>query len=271
MIYRFILPFFALFFAQLGQAQVLATVGETKITLEEFKQKYADIRKQAINVPEPEVFLEDLIRFEVGVQEAEKRNLRNDPIVKERFRQELYKALLEKSIGEKVSSNKVTETEMRNYYQKNPEMRLSHILIEFKVNATDSEKGIARQRASEILGEVRKSKRPFEDLVKLYSDDTLSKNTGGDVGYHSRVTISPLVYDVAQKMKVGDTSGLIETQYGFHIIKLTGRRAYAEANKRQIRAAVFDDKRKDVFDAFFKDLKSKYKIQTNKGLLSSVK
>ena len=246
---------------------VVAVVGTKQITVKEFNDKFNEVVKQTINPPTKELFLEDLIRYEVGVQEAVKRGIPEDPIVKERIRQEYYKGLIEKELGPKISEIKVNEKEMQDFYAKNPEIRTSHILIEFRQDATPEQRKIAENRAKEIFEEVKKSKRPFEELVGLYSDDVLSKRTGGDVGWQSRVTLVPMYYDTAMKMKVGEVKGLIETQYGFHIIKVTGRRGFADANKRQIRAAVFDEKRKELFDAYFAKLKKQYPLKENKGLL----
>src|SRR5690606_16462113 len=125
--------------------------------------------------PSKELFVEDLIRYEIGVQEAMKKGIQEDPIVKERIRQEIYKGLIEKELGKAVSEIKVTEKEMQAYYKKNPEIRTSHILIEFRPDATTEQKKAAKDRATEIYEEVRKSKRPFEELVGLYTDDVLSK------------------------------------------------------------------------------------------------
>lgn len=249
-----------------GQATV-AVVGNKAITLDEFNKKYNEVRSQTTNPPTRAQFLEDLIRYEVGLQEAEKRKLQNDPIVQERMRQELYKALLEKDLGEKVQKTNVTEKEMQTYYKSNPEIRTSHILIEVKPGATPEQRAEAKKRAGEILAEVKKSKRPFEELVKLYTDDPFTKQTGGDAGWGNRVTWVPSYYETAMKMKVGDISNLVETPFGFHIIKVTGRRAYENANKRTIRIAVFDEKRKDTFNDYFEKLKKNYKIQTNKKLV----
>lgn len=255
--------------------QVLAKVGNEEITLKEFQEKLNDIRRRAINPPTPEQFLEDLIRFEVGLQEAKKRKMENDPAVRQAINEELYKGLVERSIGEKVAAIKVSEKEMRRFYAKNPEIRTSHILISVKPNATPEEKATAKKRAEEIYAEVRKSKRPFADLVKLYTDDSLTKNNGGDLDYQSSValssTLSPNYYATALKMKMNEIRGLVETQYGFHIIKLTGRRSYEQANKQQLRTAVFDEKRKQIFDEFFNSLKKKYKIETNRKILSKLK
>lgn len=247
--------------------EVVATVGNKKITLEEFNKKYNEVRLSTINAPAKSVFLEDMVRYELGVQEAEKRKLEDDPIVKDRIRQEMYKVLLEKELGQKVQKMEVKDAEMKEFYKTNPELRTSHILISYKPGATEAQVAEAKKRATEILEEVKKSKRPFEELVRLYSDDPQSKQAGGDVGWQSRVTLVPAYYEAALSMKQGDVKGLIETQYGFHVVKLTGRHTYEEADKKQVRAAVFDQKRRAVFNEFFDKLKKGYSIKTNPELL----
>jgi parvulin-like peptidyl-prolyl isomerase len=262
----------ATFLSTTGFAQnkdaVVATIGAKKITLEDFNKRYNDVRAQTLNPPSRIQFLEDLVRYEVGLQEAEKKKIANDPLVQERIRQEVYKALLEKELGDRIQKIAVSEKEMKDFYAKNPEIRFSHILIGTKPESTSEQKEEARKRANEIYNEeVKKSKRPFEELVRLFSDDPLSKQSGGDVGWQSRVSVVPNVYEALLKMKDGEIRGLIETQFGFHIIKATGRRSYENANKRQLRVAVFDEKRKDVFNNYFDGVKKSYKITTNPGSL----
>ena len=249
------------------KGEVVAQVGKETITAEEFTKKFNEVKSQTMNPPTRDQFLEDLVRFEVGVQEAYKRGLDKDPIVIDRFRQEMYKALLEKDIGPRIQKIQVSDKEMQAWYKNNPELRTSHILIEYKPGATAAQIAEAKKRATEIMSEVNKSKRPFEELVKLYSDDALSKQAGGDVGWQSRVTLVPSYYDAIANMKVGEVKGLIETQFGFHIVKLTGRRSYENANKRQIRAAVFDEKRRQIFNDYFAKLKKSYSIKENKSAI----
>lgn len=245
----------------------VATINNKKISVEEFNKKYNMVRAQSLNPPTKAVFLEDLVRYEVGLLEAEKRKLGNDPLVQDRMRQELYKALLEKDLADKVNKIQVTDAEMKEWYKKNPQIRTSHILIEIKGDATSEQRAEAKKRAFEIFDEVKKSKRPFEELVRLYSDDPLSKQAGGDVGWQSPVTIMPHYYEAIASMKIGEIKGLIETQFGYHIVKLTGRRSYENADKSQIRIAVFDEKRKQVFNDYFDKLKKQYSIKTNSSLI----
>ncbi len=255
-------------FAQ-KDSDVVATVGSKKITLGEFNKKYKDITSQVLsNAPSKKVFLEDLVRYEMGLQEAKKRGLEKDAIVQDQMNQAMYKGLLEKELGQKVQEAKVSDEEMKAWYSKNPQIRVSTILIEVKPGATEAQREEAKKRANEILAEVKSSKRPFEELVRLYSDDTTTKNLGGDVGWQSRITLNGAYYEAANKLKLNEvTSNLVEVAFGFHIIKLTGKRTFEEAPKREIRMAVFDEKRRVLFDKFFAGLKKNYPVNVNSKLV----
>lgn len=254
--------------AQKKGDELVASIGNTKITLKDFNDKFNNATKMSVNPPPTKKqFLEELIRFEVGVQEAEKRNLDRDPIVRDAMRRELYKGLLEKELGMKVQNMPISEAEMAEHYKKNPEVRFSHILFELKANPTPEQRKEALDRATKILAEVKSSKRPFPELVKLYSDDPLSKQVGGDAGWQSRLTIVPQLYEAAQNAKVGEIKGLIESQFGYHIIKITERRSYDNASKRAVRLSVFEEKRKKIFDEYMEKLKKSYSIKSNPSVI----
>ncbi|MBT4760207.1 MAG: hypothetical protein HOO06_00795 [Bdellovibrionaceae bacterium] len=260
---------FVFLFAVTSMAQVVATVGKKKITLKEFKTKYRQ-SQELLNPPTAEQFLEDLIRFEVGLMEAKKKKVENSPEVQEAIRHQIYGYYIEKEIGSKVKDITITEKEMRKQYKKTPELRTSHIVINIKLNATKKERAIAKKRAQEIYSIVKKSKRAFKKLVNLYSDDTFTKAAGGDLGYQSMVTALPDYYNTALKMKIGQIKGLVETKYGFHILKLTGRRKFKDADRRQIKSIVFELKRKKIFDQLFSKTKRKYKVSKNKKLIRNL-
>ena len=261
------------FGALTARAQTLATVGQTKITVEEFKRRLAEVKGKVVAPPSPEEFLEDLIRFKMGLLEAERQKLAQDPMVKERFEQVLYNSLLEKELGPPVEKISVKEQDLKEFYKTNPELHLAHIVIDVKPDATDEERTIARKRAEANLDEIKKSKRPFEELVKLYSDDVPTKESGGDLGYQTRATLLPDIYDIAVKMKDGEIKGLIETKSGYHILKLIDRRNYDLADKRQIRTTLIDKKRQGLFDEYFAKLKRQpaFKVEINKEALKSVR
>ncbi len=249
-------------FAQ-EEKNVVATIGNRKITKDEFERRFKEVSTKTVNPPPRDLFLEDLVRYEVGVQEAQKRGLEKDPVVQERIRQVLYVDLVEKELGKKADDIDVTEKELQNFYSKNPEVRTSHILIELKTNANRKEKDAAKNRALKIYNEIKKSdKKPFEQLAKLYSDDVVSKKNGGDIGWHTSITLVPEYYQAAIRLNMNQTSALVETMYGYHIIKLTGKRSYQDADKVKLRAAVFEIKKKVMFDNLFNKLKAQYTIKT---------
>lgn len=242
---------------------VVAQVGNRTITLGEFNRKFNDVSK-SVNPPTRAAFLEELVRFELGLIEAEKNKIAQDPLVQERIEQELYKSQLEREIGKQISEIKISDKELENFYKKNPELRFSFILIEVKSGATASQRAEAKDRAEKILSEVRSSKRPFEELVKLYTDDTTSKPSGGDAGWHSRITLAPYsnIYENLTQMKLNEIRGLLETPFGFQIIKLTGQRSFENASRRNTRMAYIDERRKQLFDNYFERLKKIHPVKT---------
>jgi parvulin-like peptidyl-prolyl isomerase len=260
-------------FSHFALSQTVFSVGAAKVSVEDFKKRLNEYKTSTFNPPTADQLLEDWIRFEVGVQEADKEKLQNDPAVKERFRQVLYNALLEKTLGKKVETLPISESELKANYRNNPEVRLSHIFIEYPANATAEQRETAKKRAREIFDDVKKQMkagRTFEELAKLYSDDLSTKDNGGDMGVQTKVTLVPeSFYTAVAKMKIGEVNGLLESRQGFHIVKVTAKSSYDDADKRQIRAAVFDEKRAKLFNEYFDKLKKSYKIQVNKDALKA--
>lgn len=251
---------------------VLAVVNNKKITLKEFSKKYKEIKEEAFLVPSPEKFLEDLINYEIGVQEARKRKFNQSPLIKERMNQEIYKFFVEKSIGKKVENIKVSENEMLNYYKKNPLIHTRHILVEVPPEPNAKHLSEAKARAKKICAKIKDPQSDFQKAAKLYSDDPLTKFSGGDLGFRSRFTFShmPNFYNKAIKMKKGEIQCLVKTKYGYHTIKLINKMPYSRANKNQIKASVFDEKRAKIFLTFFKKLQSKHNIKKNLALIKKI-
>ena len=237
------------------------------LRFDEFNKRFDEVLKRSVNPPTKNEFLEEYLRYKVGLTEARKLGLHKDPIIQQVIDEAVYKLLLEKKLGKKTSAIRVSDKEMKSWYKRHPEIRTSHILIEVRKDATKKLRAEAKKRADEIYQEVRKSKRPFEELVKLYTDDPLTKPSGGDVGWQSKLTLYPTYYRAALKLKTNKLSGVVETPFGFHIIKLTGKKSFKEANKRQIRSGVFDEKRIKIFNDYFAKLKKQYKISVNKSLI----
>lgn len=104
------------------------------------------------------------------------------------------------------------------YY--NDRKRTSHILIKVDDSMDDAAKTAARQKAQDVLNQIKTGTLSFEDAVAQYSEDTASAQQGGDVGFDS----SKLVAEYRQgysDLEVGEISDVVESQFGYHIIKVT--------------------------------------------------
>ena len=126
----------------------------------------------------------------------------------------------------------------KDKYQQPEERRASHILITAK---TDGEKAAAKAKAEEVLKEVRKAPGKFAELAKQYSQDPGSAKSGGDLGYFGRGMMVKAFEDTVFKQKEGDISDVLESEFGFHIIKLTGVKPVKVRPYEEVRAEIEGD------------------------------
>ena len=128
-----------------------------------------------------------------------------------------------------VKAAKPSQAEIDTYVKAHPEEQIHarHILIATKSAEMPSEQGgldkpAARAKAEEVLKRVKAGEN-FENLAKEYSDDG-SKQNGGDLGWFGKGRMVPEFENAAFALQPGQTSGIVESQFGFHIIKNEGRR-----------------------------------------------
>lgn len=126
---------------------------------------------------------------------------------------------------------KVSEDEIKDYYTKNekrfelpPRVKARHILIKPDENEKDLAKAkkAASDKAGEMLARLKKGEK-FAELAKKYSDDKGSGSHGGDLGWFSKGMMVKPFEDAALGMKKGDMSGIVETEFGYHIILVQDR------------------------------------------------
>lgn len=103
-------------------------------------------------------------------------------------------------------------------------VKASHILAKFSDNptgeATEEQKAAAKKKIEEAKAKLDSGEK-FEDVAKEYSDDATAQN-GGDLGWFGKGRMVPEFEEAAFALKEGETSEIIESQYGYHIIKVTG-------------------------------------------------
>ncbi|NDU92488.1 MAG: peptidylprolyl isomerase [Ferrovum sp.] len=103
--------------------------------------------------------------------------------------------------------------------------RASHILITVPPRATDAQRNAAREQAQKVLAEAQAHPDQFAALAKKYSQDPGSSPQGGDLGYFGHGVMAQSFEAAVFGMKSGEVRGPVETEFGFHIIKLTDIKA----------------------------------------------
>jgi peptidyl-prolyl cis-trans isomerase D len=122
-------------------------------------------------------------------------------------------------------------------YQQPEERRASHILI----TPGDDGKEKAKAQAEDVLKEVQKDPSRFADLAKQYSKDPGSAEQDGDLGFFSRGMMVKPFEDAVFSLKEGEISGLVESDFGYHIIKLTGIHEAKERPQQEVRSEIEDE------------------------------
>lgn len=134
------------------------------------------------------------------------------------------------------------EEEIRAYYQSHPERyrqgeerRASHILL---MAPKDGDDKAARAKAEELLAQLRKTPGDFEKLAKQHSQDPGSAANGGDLNWFGRGMMVPPFEQATFALKENQISDLVRSDFGYHIIKLTGVRGERPRPFEQVRAEI---------------------------------
>ncbi len=253
---------------------VLAKVGNTVITdgdLERELKSLPDYARQMFaDEKGKEKFLDELVKKEMLYQEAIKKGLdKSADFVKkvEEFKKlTLVSELLEKEIMAKA---KVSDQEAKEYYDKHKEefatttqIKASHILVK-----TEDE-------ANNVLARLKKGEK-FEEIAKKESMDKGSAKNGGDLGYFARGQMVPEFEKAAAALKPGEISKPVKSNYGFHIIKVTDKKAGPVIEYDRIKDLISQklsgERQKESFDKYIADLRKTYTVEIMKDALSKPK
>ncbi|MGY0586928.1 MAG: SurA N-terminal domain-containing protein [Paraglaciecola chathamensis] len=165
----------------------------------------------------------DMFKGDVTVSQSDVENYYQANITQFDTQQQVSLAYVELSVDDLLAGIEVSEDEAEQYYEQNiqdfrtqEERRASHILIEF---GDDQQK--AEQQAEDILAKINNGE-DFAELAETFSSDTFSAENGGDLDWFSMGMMDPAFEDAAFALQnVGDVSDVVESEFGFHIIKLT--------------------------------------------------
>ncbi len=251
-------------FAAASPKTILATVGNENITvadlderIKSFPQEYAATFQQK----EAKVrLLDQIIDEKILLAAAKKKGISKTEEFKKQIDNAQNQILFAIYIRDNIDKNvNVTDEELKQFFDKNPQQfqeveqrRAKHILVK------------TEEEAKAIQAQL-KAGADFAQLAKDKSIDPSAKTNSGDLGWFSKGQMVPEFETEAFKLKKGELSGIVKTQFGFHIIKLDDINVRAklefEQVKTQIRDLLVNEKRRALTVQNIDDLKKSVKIK----------
>jgi len=178
---------------------------------------------------------------------------------------------IQKFIEEKVLPTiSITDADVKTYYDTHPEefevperVHASHILLKVDPNASEESKAETRKKIEAIKARLDKG----EDFAKLAEEnsDCPSSAKGGDLGFFAHGQMVKPFEEAAFALKPGEISDVVETRFGYHIIKAQEKEegttlAYDDV-KEKLTEKLKKDKFKEMFPSYIESIKAKYKIE----------
>jgi len=250
----------------------LVRVGGKRFTVGEFKKRLSEVPayyQGFLSTTEGKrQLLEGMIQEMILIQEARKEGLDKREEVKERIRNLKDQILLEAMIQElRKTRISVSDSEISEYYKKqegeflNPEqVRVAHVLVG------------TMEDAKNVLQKL-KDGADFSNLVRQYSMDsmTVSKEIPGDLGYFGRGDMVPeFEKEVFDLKGTGEISGIIKTQFGYHIARLLDRRKVKTKTLEEAKNEIRNLIQKQKFDRIIERYKQEMRVSVDYDLLSKI-
>lgn len=269
---------------------VVAAVGDSSITQKELEARLAEqpafVRARYDSLEKKKEFLDNLVRFELLVQEARRRGLDADPQVQEMLEKVMVQRLIS-SQTEGAQAGAVAEEEAQAYYEQNradyvkPErVRVSHLLLTAAPGTPEREK--ARTRAVQLAAEVKAGGdvlRAFDAAARAHSQDAATQTVGGDLGFLTREELiakggAQLAESAFSLQAVGQLSGAVESDHGVHLLQLAGRQAGMEQSFESVKARITQrlsaERRAKALDTLVQDLRAKTAVKVDEAVLGKV-
>ncbi len=254
------------------EGQVLVEVNGASITTGDFNRELKNLPeylKAMADTPEGrKEMLDTMVIRELILQQATKDGLDKSAEIEEKMKDLKKRLIVESFLKKKVETeSQVSDADLQKFYEANKDkfktgeqIRASHILVK-----TDKE-------AKDILAQI-KAGGNFEELAKKNSVDSSSAK-GGDLGWFGKGSMVPVFEKAAMSLKEGQVSDVVKSDFGFHIIKLTGKRPAGvrplDEVKDQIKGAIMPTKQQEVFQKIKEELKKNAKITVKEDVLKEM-
>jgi peptidyl-prolyl cis-trans isomerase C len=255
--------------------KILATIDNEVITLEEFNRELdkipTNMKMLVASESGKKSYLDRLIVKKLLLREASKEKIEKQKDFEERLADLREQLIIESLLKKKIAAESTqTNEDLKQYYEKNKErfkrereINTRHILLK------------TEEEAKQVLNRLVNGE-DFVELARQYSIDPNAKSTGGEIGFHPKGSLLPEYEAEAFKLnKIGQVSGIVKTQFGYHIIRLEGVRppSYVPFDevKDFIKQQISQEKQKEIIEKYIEDLKKSAKITINDALLKDEK
>lgn len=258
--------------AEKKEGKPLAEVNGKVITVDDFKAEVDNlppyIKPMAQSQQGKKELLESMIVRQLILDKANKEGIADSKEVTAKLEDLKKRVIVETYLKKKIEQDvKVSDAEMKQFYDQNKEkfkstdqVHASHILVK------------SEKEAQDIQAQLKKGAK-FEDLAKKYSADS-SAAKGGDLGWFGKGAMVPEFEKTAFSLKEGEVSDIVKTPYGFHLIKVTGKRPAGirsfDEVKDQIKAALLPAKQQELFQKMREEVKKDAKINIKEDVLASL-
>ncbi len=264
-----------------------------ELIVRELLEQEMDKRDIKVTKEDTENAIKEIVD-KVGSKEQLQQILKQNGVSAADFRKDLAQEVRMKKLAKELGNSDVSDADAKKYYNENikqfkyPEkVRASHILIAVnpqeieeiitsnKENAglskdeikkkVDAEIAAKKAKADKVLAEVKKDPSQFAKIAKENSDDTTTAVKGGELGFFSAQEMVPEFSKAAFSMKPNTVSGLVKTNFGYHIIMVTDRMAAGqepfEKVKNDIKAYLQNQKQLQLIDNLVESLKKNSSIE----------
>jgi len=176
----------------------------------------------------------------------------------------MLKAELEPKVAVTADAGKKFYDENKARFRQDDSVHASHILIRTPENADAAARAKAKSQADGLLAQITKG-GDFAGLAKQFSQDPGSAPNGGDLGFFSKGQMVPAFEQAAFSLKPGQTSGVVETPFGYHIIRVSETKAGRDLSYDEVKGQIDEYLKQQIRDQksqeFVDQLRAKGKIQ----------
>lgn len=240
--------------------EVLATVAGREITQEEFEAFLASVPKEQqayINNPKfREHCLEQLTSLHMFAQMGEDLKLDETEDFKKAYENAKRDILAQMAMRETLKDVAITDDEIKTFYEENQQQFVKSETVSAKHILTDSE-----EKCKDILAAIQKGEKTFEDAAKEFSTCP-SKERGGDLGEFGRGQMVKEFEDAAFAAEIGEIVGPVQTQFGYHLLKVEKKNAASVISfdqiKENLRTNLLQQKQGLAYNKKVVELKEKY-------------